>query len=43
MLSKAFSDAKYLEQLTGLDKLYDESEAAMESLDWDEDEEAVSE
>jgi ubiquitin-like modifier-activating enzyme ATG7 len=39
MLLKAFNDAKYLETLTGLDKLYSESEAVMESLDWDEEEE----
>lgn len=36
MLVKAFNDAKYLEQLTGLDKLYDQGEAALESVDWDE-------
>ena len=38
MLLQAFNDTKYLERLTGLDKLYDEGEAALESLDWDEDE-----
>jgi ubiquitin-like modifier-activating enzyme ATG7 len=37
MLLKAFNDQKYLETLTGLDKLYDEGEAALESVDWDED------
>ncbi|KAF8999186.1 E1-like protein-activating [Cyathus striatus] len=37
MLLKAFNDQKYLEQLTGLDKLFDESEAAMESVDWVEE------
>lgn len=43
MLNKAFADAKYLEQLTGLDKLFADSEAAMESLDWDEDDDALTE
>jgi len=37
MLLKAFNDQKYLESLTGLDKLFDEGEAALESVDWDED------
>ena len=41
MLLKAFNDRKYLETLTGLDKLYDEGEAILESVDWDqEDDEA---
>ncbi|CAH7671090.1 hypothetical protein BY996DRAFT_4576611 [Phakopsora pachyrhizi] len=39
MLIKVFNEEKYLEKLTGLDKLYSESEKLMESLDWDEDEE----
>lgn len=39
MLVKAFEDAKFLEQITGLDKLYAESEALMDSVDWDEEEE----
>lgn len=39
MLSQAFEDAKFLEKLTGLDKLGEETEGVMESLDWDEDEE----
>jgi ubiquitin-like modifier-activating enzyme ATG7 len=34
MLVKAF-DVKYLELLTGLDKLFDEGEAALEKVDWD--------
>ena len=38
MLLKAFNDHKYLETLTGLDKLYDEGEAALEAVDWDDDE-----
>lgn len=36
MLNRAFEDAKYLEQLTGLDKL---QEATLDVVDWDEDEE----
>jgi len=39
MLLEAFNDTKYLEKLTGLDKLFDESEAALESVDWDDDDE----
>jgi ubiquitin-like modifier-activating enzyme ATG7 len=35
MLLKAFNDRKYLETLTGLDKLYAEGEAALENVDWD--------
>lgn len=41
MLLKAFNEPKYLEQLTGLDKLFAEGEAAaaaMESVDWEEEE-----
>ena len=37
MLFEAFNDTKYLEKLTGLDKLFDEGEAALESVDWDDD------
>lgn len=37
MLLKAFNDQKFLEKLTGLDKLFAEGEAALESEDWDED------
>ena len=37
MLLEAFNDTKYLERLTGLDKLFDEGEAALESVDWDDD------
>jgi len=37
MLLEAFNDTKYLEKLTGLDKLFDEGEAALESIDWDDD------
>lgn len=39
MLLEAFNDAKYLERLTGLDKLMEESERAMEAVDWDEEDE----
>lgn len=42
MLLKAFDDASYLERLTGLDKLFAESEALMESVDWDEEEDEGS-
>ncbi|KAJ3514137.1 hypothetical protein NLJ89_g2546 [Agrocybe chaxingu] len=37
MLVKAFNDAKFLETLTGLDKLFDEGEAALESVEWEEE------
>ena len=36
MLLEAFEDGKTLERMTGLDKLHDESEAAIEAVDWDE-------
>lgn len=41
MLEQAFEDAKYLERLTGLDKMMEESEKAMEGMldSWDDDEE----
>jgi ubiquitin-like modifier-activating enzyme ATG7 len=35
MLLKAFNDQKYLESLTGLDKLGDD--AVLESVEWDEE------
>jgi ubiquitin-like modifier-activating enzyme ATG7 len=35
---RVFNEQGYLEALTGLDKLYDEGEAALEAVDWDEDE-----
>lgn len=38
MLLRAFNDTAYLEKLTGLDKLYEETKAAMESGDWDVEE-----
>ncbi|KAN0074509.1 hypothetical protein V8E55_011921 [Tylopilus felleus] len=41
MLLRAFNETGYLEGLTGLDQLYEEGEGAMESVEWeDEDEEA---
>lgn len=41
MLHRAFDETGFLERLTGLDKLAEEGEAAMEDLEveWDEDEE----
>lgn len=36
MLLKVFNDTAYLEKLTGLDELHKESEAVLESLDWEE-------
>ncbi|THH04091.1 hypothetical protein EW145_g5776 [Phellinidium pouzarii] len=38
VLLRAFNETGYLETLTGLDKLHDEGEAALESVDWDDDE-----
>ncbi|KAJ2922042.1 hypothetical protein H1R20_g15051, partial [Candolleomyces eurysporus] len=38
MLLKVFNDQKYLEEVAGLDKLKEEGEAALEAVDWDEDE-----
>lgn len=37
-LLSACEDAKYLERVTGLDKLAEETEAAMQVVDWDEEE-----
>lgn len=37
MLLKAFNEAGFLESLTGLDKLYAESEQALEAVDWEEE------
>ncbi|KIM30916.1 hypothetical protein M408DRAFT_272509 [Serendipita vermifera MAFF 305830] len=36
MLLQAFNEESYLERLTGLDKLYEESEAALANADWGE-------
>jgi ubiquitin-like modifier-activating enzyme ATG7 len=38
MMLRVFNEPGYLEALTGLDKLYDEGEAALEDVDWDEEE-----
>jgi len=35
MLLRAFNEESYLEQLTGLDKLYEESEAALAAVEYD--------
>ena len=37
MLLQAFNESDYLEKLTGLDKLHEEGEAALEAVDWDEE------
>ncbi|EAU81046.2 autophagy protein 7 [Coprinopsis cinerea okayama7 len=37
MLLKAFNEDKYLEKLSGLDKLAEEGEAVLEAVDWEED------
>ena len=39
MLVQAFEDAKYLEEISGLSRMYAESEEMMESVDWDEEDE----
>ncbi len=36
MLLRAFNETDFLEKLTGLDELHKNSEALMESLDWEE-------
>jgi ubiquitin-like modifier-activating enzyme ATG7 len=36
MMLRAFNEVGYLEQLTGLDKLYEEGEAVLEQVDWEE-------
>ncbi|KAF8967023.1 hypothetical protein BDZ97DRAFT_1804814 [Flammula alnicola] len=38
MLLQAFNDIKYLETLTGLDKLFEEGEVALNDIDWHEEE-----
>ncbi|VDC02149.1 unnamed protein product [Peniophora sp. CBMAI 1063] len=38
MLRRAFDEPGYLEQLTGLDKMKEETEAALEAVDWGEEE-----
>lgn len=42
MLLKAFNDPTYLPGLTGLDKLNAQTEALMNDLDWEENDEDVS-
>lgn len=36
-LLRVFNEPGFLESLTGLDKLYAESEAVLDSIDWEED------
>ena len=38
VLLKAFNEPKFLESLTGLDKRYDEGEAALDNVDWEVEE-----
>ncbi|KAI5116668.1 hypothetical protein M0805_007840 [Coniferiporia weirii] len=38
VLLRAFNETSFLETLTGLDKLHDEGEAALENVDWDDEE-----
>jgi ubiquitin-like modifier-activating enzyme ATG7 len=33
---KAFNEPGFLQALTGLDKLYEEGEAALENVDWND-------
>lgn len=35
MLLRAFNETGFLEQLTGLDELYAEGQAALDNVDWD--------
>lgn len=35
-LLRAFNESGFLESVTGLDKLYAEAEAALDSVDWEE-------
>ena len=37
MMLNAFNDPKYLERLTGLDKLYEDGEKALEDVEWVEE------
>ena len=36
MLLRVFNETDYLEKLTGLDKLHRESQAVLDSLEWEE-------
>ena len=38
MLLRAFNEGNYLEQVTGLDQLHKDSEAVLDDMEWDEDE-----
>lgn len=38
MLLKAFEDAKYLEEVTGLAQLQADTDALLEAVDWEEEE-----
>ena len=38
MLRRAFDEPDFLEKLTGLDKMKAETEAALEAVDWGEEE-----
>lgn len=38
MLLRACNEAGYLEALTGLDKLHDEGDAALEDVEWADEE-----
>ena len=35
MLLRAFNEPRFLEALSGFDRLYSEGEAALESVDWE--------
>ncbi|KAI0061459.1 E1-like protein-activating [Artomyces pyxidatus] len=37
MMLQAFNETKYLEHLTGLDKIHEEANEVLEAVDWDED------
>lgn len=39
MLLRACNETGYLEGVTGLDRLYDEGDRALESVEWEEEEE----
>lgn len=41
MIKEVLNDVKYLEKLTGLDQLYNEGEAVMEDVDWDEEDDEL--
>lgn len=41
MMLRAFNEPKFLEELTGLDKLYAGGEEALEAVDWDEDDDEM--